>query len=613
MVSKLFNELTATVEKCSVCGHAPAVTTTIHTVKSDNRALSGMEYRVWRCPKCGTIQSMEPLEFTRSLDHYSFDAQRESYFNRVVNRNIFNTFRNKFHLKKDDLFLAYGLKNNIFLNYLNKKINHFFGYDPYYPKYADKFFIAKRRYDFIFTVNDFGQFENPRESLREAFTLLNKGGIFCIQIPRADAIDLLNPDDYILELHAPYHRFIFTEQTMKQLAAEAGFNLILSTCRVLGDTPWPFVNTRLMCEYVRKRDNTLDALFDREKWFTTVLRHPELLFYGLFGYFLNRRSFMTMFFKKKVESVCRLCKGTNLEYVYKNTCEEMDLVRCLDCGLVYLDIRDQSTKRFYDQSYYPKEPLKFEQMDAESRCRNIVRFAKPGAKIFELGCGHGLLLRKLDKAGFDVLGNEFSQFAADYAENKLYLKVSGDTISAGGLQPGSIDLFCLYHVFEHLDDPQSMLDQIKIYLKPLGQLIIEVPHYNCAYSRWFGRRWFHLDLPKHVCHYDRKSLTRLLEQNGFIIRRVSTRYFLYDVFGNTLSFLNGIVKTQNVLNDKEVHLHFTIKDFIERPGMYRDYAVASCLFPFLFSFFTLVHFVFTLFNLEGGTLTLYAQKKAVKN
>lgn len=582
----------------------------IHEVSSDNRSLGPTHFSVWRCPQCGTIQSLDATPRTQIFENYSFAKQKESYFNWIVNQNTLAIFKNKFKLGKTELFLAYGIRNNVFLKFLNKKIDRFFGFDPFYPKYSDKEYITKRHYDFIFMENIFSQYEDPRATLKETHTFLNKGGILCLQVPSADHIDLLQSDNYRLELHAPYHRYIYRAETLTRLAEEAGFDLVQHTPRCFADTLFPFVNWRFMREYVRCADNTADALFEPGNRLQILLKNPHLLLSGLLGYFFNEKTYMTLFFKKKVGGKCQLCGGGNLSFVYKETYEKMDLVRCRDCGVVFLDIGRCSSAEFYQDTYYPKEPLIFEKIDAAVRSRKIQRLVQPGARVFEMGCGHGLLLKKLDKADYEVYGNEFSETAGDYAKNRLFLKIKTGDADGMPWDGKKYDAICLYHVFEHLDNPVEALGDFAGRLNPEGWLVLEVPNYDCVYSRIFGRKWFMLDLPRHIFHYNHKSLTRLLEANGFSVKKTESRYFLYDIFGNTLSTLNLFLKTQNVLNGKEVYLPWTWKDVLARRQAYFDFLIACTLAPALITFYTVIYFIFKVLSIPGGTATVYAQRKS---
>ncbi|MCA9373058.1 class I SAM-dependent methyltransferase [Candidatus Woesebacteria bacterium] len=76
----------------------------------------------------------------------------------------------------------------------------------------------------------------------------------------------------------------------------------------------------------------------------------------------------------------------------------------------------------------------------------------------------------------------------------------------------------LFHVLEHLDNPHVNLSHIRThYLRHDGYLVIQVPNFDSLERRLFERRWFSFDVPRHLWHFDEKSLCILLERSGFSV------------------------------------------------------------------------------------------------
>lgn len=304
---------------------------------------------------------------------------------------------------------------------------------------------------------------------------------------------------------------------------------------------------------------------------------------------------------------CPLCHSRRVQVIQKEASWGLDLMECYACEVVFLDLKGTPTSEFYADTYYPPSPLLFEKIDAWARSRQIRRSLPAGARVLEVGCGHGLTLHRLQNKGYSVMGTEFSEHAAGYARDQLGISMHVGPVETIPAEEGTFDFICLYHVFEHLDDPQAALKQFRRLLKPGGRLLVEVPHYRSAFARWFGARWFHLDVPRHVFHYGVKSLTAALNREGFEVDGIKTRYFLYDVFGNVQSFLNGFLKTKQILNGKEVQASFKLSDIMRRPRVYWELVAARLMWPVLFAGFAMVQAVFWALNIEGGTLTVEAK------
>jgi hypothetical protein len=66
---------------------------------------------------------------------------------------------------------------------------------------------------------------------------------------------------------------------------------------------------------------------------------------------------------------------------------------------------------------------------------------------------------------------------------------------------------------------------VKDNLENDGILVVEVPNMQSWQSRWAGKRWLHLDVPRHVTHFTPQSLSRAIKQSG--CRILKEEYFSY--------------------------------------------------------------------------------------
>jgi SAM-dependent methyltransferase len=138
--------------------------------------------------------------------------------------------------------------------------------------------------------------------------------------------------------------------------------------------------------------------------------------------------------------------------------------------------------------------------------------------VVEIGCNEGYLLETLAAEGWtDLLGIEPGP-QADEAEAHG-CRVRRGFFTAGMLADGSVDVFVLMHVFEHVPDPSAMLQAMRSALRPGGRIIIEVPDF-CGfhhqhlqfYSVPFFRR---LAMANHLA-------VRSLHGDGNVVRAVLT-------------------------------------------------------------------------------------------
>jgi len=252
--------------------------------------------------------------------------------------------------------------------------------------------------------------------------------------------------------------------------------------------------------------------------------------------------------------VCCLCGSERTRLLSQAhdyiTGEPFNLVQCQSCGLSFVNPqpRVQDLSRYYPQAHQRSEPAAYERMDAKPRVKFVtaLRNGKP-ARVLDIGCGKGLLLAGLQQQGWYGVGIEMSENSAAVAK-QLGVKVLTKPLDECLIEPGTFDVICLYHSLEHMARPNRTLEQVRTLIAPEGHLVIEVPNYGSWYARAFGNAWFHLDVPRHLYHFTRHTLSAMLEGTGFAVERVETRHAQYDAFGAVQSTLNLFMRDKNLLN-----------------------------------------------------------------
>jgi SAM-dependent methyltransferase len=130
------------------------------------------------------------------------------------------------------------------------------------------------------------------------------------------------------------------------------------------------------------------------------------------------------------------------------------------------------------------------------------------ARILDIGCGNGALLRDLYRYGFKDLTGADPFIAADIPF------APGCTIhrtDVHGIQ-GAFDVVMLNHAFEHMPDPLSTLRRIAQLLAPGGHVMIRIPIAGCWAWQHYGTNWVQLDAPRHFFLHTERSMRILSQQ-----------------------------------------------------------------------------------------------------
>jgi len=211
------------------------------------------------------------------------------------------------------------------------------------------------------------------------------------------------------------------------------------------------------------------------------------------------------------------------------------VVKCQICRTVYLSPAPEQNefKKYYPEKYYTRASGNVRVTEAQglalekifsNRAEILERFIKRG-RVLDVGCGDGLFIAFLRKRGWDSWGAELSETACRYAVNELLLEkdkvLCGDFLKIS--LPGSyFDLITLFDVLEHMPDPATVLKRCSELLKTGGGIFIQVPNFNSAGRRIFGKYWIHIDAPRHLIHFTPGSLRLFMKGWEIIDKKTAT-------------------------------------------------------------------------------------------
>ena len=245
--------------------------------------------------------------------------------------------------------------------------------------------------------------------------------------------------------------------------------------------------------------------------------------------------------EKKHPVPCNLCRG----YSFKAAlfCEGFSYVRCTSCGLVQINPQpaEEEIKKRYNSflisgcseesylSYELKNEEAFLQLqllalkDAGFNELEMELLKNPNGnkpRILDIGCATGRLLYHLKDRGWNTIGVEISSAEAEYAKNKN-LDVRNLPLEENNFPEGSFNVILASHLLEHLNDPASLIREAFRILGGGGSFFITTPNIKSFQAQLFGSRW-RSAIFDHLYLFSKKTLRKMLEQNGFSIEKIAT-------------------------------------------------------------------------------------------
>lgn len=132
------------------------------------------------------------------------------------------------------------------------------------------------------------------------------------------------------------------------------------------------------------------------------------------------------------------------------------------------------------------------------------------SNVLDYGCGAGEFVKFIEN-NFNTIGFEPDADARKAAESKISKAKIIDDIQK--IENNSLDAITLWHVFEHVENQNEMLEIFHSKLKEKGLLIIAVPNPTSYDAKHYKEFWAAYDVPRHVYHFSKNGMENLISKN----------------------------------------------------------------------------------------------------
>ena len=230
---------------------------------------------------------------------------------------------------------------------------------------------------------------------------------------------------------------------------------------------------------------------------------------------------------------CNLCNSCNHEAISNRgrNRELMNTVICRECGLVFTNPMPTQSEidDFYSWSYrisykgvYTPKP-KHIYRNGKRAIPRLLRVKELGylsGALLDVGSGGGEFLYLMSRLGYEVHGVEPDLRYGEFTHKQYDLDVILEPVQNVKLRSEAYDIITMNHVLEHIRNPVEILQRIRLFLRPKGVLIVEVPNVSAVYHS--PKTKFHF---AHLYNFSMQTLERLGARVG--LKAISAKIIPY--------------------------------------------------------------------------------------
>ncbi|HDY88948.1 MAG TPA: methyltransferase domain-containing protein [bacterium] len=225
----------------------------------------------------------------------------------------------------------------------------------------------------------------------------------------------------------------------------------------------------------------------------------------------------------KVEQIiCPSCKEVKFDEIIER-CDGLKIVRCLSCGLAYLNPRPvpEEIYKLYEEGYYTGKIDKEIGYAGHSGSIHEIKYYCPygfdilleetklnNKRVLDIGCSFGKFVYWMRKAGANAVGIDISEESTAWGRKKLSLDLRKETLESLDEQDSSFDVITMIDIIEHIVDLDGFMSKLSSLIKPGGLVFVQTPNFE-SYEKWHKQwRYLYTGL-EHILFFDSTSIDKI--------------------------------------------------------------------------------------------------------
>lgn len=242
-------------------------------------------------------------------------------------------------------------------------------------------------------------------------------------------------------------------------------------------------------------------------------------------------------------STCPICQKTDFEEMFEcvdhlASKEKFTLYKCKNCGFAFTqDFPSEDViGGYYESTEYVSHSdtnkglinslyHQARKIALRSKAAIVKEYASTEhGMLVDIGCGTGYFLNEMKRRKWVVTGIEQSAEVRKQVKAKFDIDVQ-EASYLYHLCSKSKDVATMWHVLEHMESLDKVMQVLYSALKDTGVAIIALPNKESYDAEYYEADWAAYDVPRHLWHFSQDDFTMLAEKHNFELVDVKPMYF----------------------------------------------------------------------------------------
>lgn len=242
---------------------------------------------------------------------------------------------------------------------------------------------------------------------------------------------------------------------------------------------------------------------------------------------------------------CPICNSSEIKTLFKSpdkvsSGELFDICECTQCTFRFTGTRPtiEESGRYYQSDQYVSHTddkkgivlslyRKVRQINLRWKVKIITGLKPNKGALLDYGCGLGSFLDHARKDGWNTTGMDISQQARDTVKKRYGINVYPNE-ELFKTPAHTYDVITLWHVLEHVYDLHETVEAFSKIIKPGGYILLALPNHLAKDATIYGSLWDAYDVPRHIWHFNKKSIQQLMQMHHF--EHEKTLPMVFDAF-----------------------------------------------------------------------------------